>query len=75
MFERDTTFSQPIIWTTTLFMIAFHVGAIAALFFFSEKALALASVLWWIFGSLASFTAKRPGENHGRGSFNDPSAP
>jgi hypothetical protein len=23
-FERDKTFSQPIIWTTTLFMIAFH---------------------------------------------------
>src|SRR5689334_1345344 len=52
MFERDKTFSQPIIWTTTLFMIAFHLGAIAALFFFSWKALALAIMLWWISGSL-----------------------
>src|SRR4030095_12220899 len=51
-FERDKTFSQPIIWTTTLFMIAFHVGALAGLFFFSWKALALATVLWWISGSL-----------------------
>jgi hypothetical protein len=33
-------------------MIAFHVGAIAAFFFFFWKALALAIVLWWISGSL-----------------------
>jgi hypothetical protein len=46
IFEWDKTFSQPIIWTTTLFMIAFHVGAIAALFFFTWEALALAAVLW-----------------------------
>jgi hypothetical protein len=52
MFERDKTISEPIIWTTTLFMIGFHVGAIAALFFFSWKGLALAMVLWWISGSL-----------------------
>ena len=33
-------------------MFAFHVGAVAALFFFTWKALALAVVLWWIAGSL-----------------------
>ncbi len=33
-------------------MFAFHVGAVAALFFFTWKALALAFVLWWIAGSL-----------------------
>lgn len=51
-FSRDKTFSEPINWTTTLFMLAFHIGAVAALFFFSWKALALAIVLWWITGSL-----------------------
>jgi stearoyl-CoA desaturase (delta-9 desaturase) len=34
IFKRDKTFTQPIIWVTTLFMIAFHAGAIAAFFFF-----------------------------------------
>jgi len=52
IFKRDRTFSQPIIWTTTLFMIFFHVGAIAALFFFTWKALVLAMVLWWISGGV-----------------------
>jgi stearoyl-CoA desaturase (delta-9 desaturase) len=33
-------------------MLAFHIGAVAALFFFTWKALALAVVLWWIAGSL-----------------------
>jgi stearoyl-CoA desaturase (delta-9 desaturase) len=33
-------------------MVAFHVGAIAALFMFSWKALAFAAILWWITGSL-----------------------
>jgi fatty-acid desaturase len=49
---HDKTFSQPINWTTSFFMLAFHVGAVAALFFFTWKALALAIVLWWIAGSL-----------------------
>ena len=39
-------------WVTTFFMAAFHVGAIAALFFFTWKALFVAIVLWWISGSL-----------------------
>jgi stearoyl-CoA desaturase (delta-9 desaturase) len=50
--ERDRTFREPISKITTFFMAAFHVGAIAALFFFSWKALAVAVVLWWISGSL-----------------------
>src|SRR5258708_31420470 len=52
IFERDKTFAQPVNWITTLFMGAFHAGAIAALFFFTWKALALAVVLWWVSGSL-----------------------
>jgi stearoyl-CoA desaturase (delta-9 desaturase) len=33
-------------------MLAFHIGAVAALFFFSWKALLLAIVLWWVAGGL-----------------------
>jgi stearoyl-CoA desaturase (delta-9 desaturase) len=50
--ERDRTFSRPIVWITTLFMTAFHIGAVAALFVFSWKALLFAVGLWWIAGSL-----------------------
>jgi stearoyl-CoA desaturase (delta-9 desaturase) len=39
-------------WVTTFFMTAFHIGAIAALFFFTWKAFLIAIVLWWISGSL-----------------------
>jgi fatty-acid desaturase len=52
LFERDKTFSQPIVWTTTLAMVVLHIGAIAAFFFFTWQALVLALVLWWISGSL-----------------------
>jgi stearoyl-CoA desaturase (delta-9 desaturase) len=34
-------------WTTTIVMIFFHVGAVAALFMFSWKALAIAIFLYW----------------------------
>ena len=51
-FKRDRTFRQPIIWITTFFMILFHAGAVAALFFFSWKAFLLALLLWWVAGSL-----------------------
>ena len=50
--QRDRTFREPINWTTSFFMLAFHVGAIAAVFMFSWKALALSCVLWWVAGSL-----------------------
>jgi fatty-acid desaturase len=52
IFRRDKTFAQPINWTTTFFLGAFHVGAIVALFFFTWKALILAIVFWWVAGSL-----------------------
>jgi|HubBroStandDraft_2_1064218.scaffolds.fasta_scaffold34554_2 fatty-acid desaturase len=48
----DRTFKAGLNWTTTSFMLLFHVGAIAALFFFSWKALAIAVVLYWVAGSL-----------------------
>src|ERR1700722_20090315 len=49
---HDKTFSQPINWTTSFFMLAFHIGAIVALFFFTWKAMILATFLWWVAGSL-----------------------
>ena len=32
--KRDKTFSQPVNWVTTFFMVAFHIGAVVALFIF-----------------------------------------
>jgi stearoyl-CoA desaturase (delta-9 desaturase) len=52
IFERDRTFREPISKITTFFMVAFHIGAVAALFFFSWKMVALTAFLWWIAGSL-----------------------
>jgi len=49
---HDKTFKEPINWTTSFFLGAFHVGAIVALFFFTWKAFAIAFVLWWVAGSL-----------------------
>jgi fatty-acid desaturase len=49
---RDRTFTEPISPVTTFFMLVFHVGAVAALFMFSWKALGVAALLWWISGSL-----------------------
>jgi fatty-acid desaturase len=39
-------------WFTASVMILFHLGAVAALFFFTWKALFLAVLLWWVSGSL-----------------------
>jgi fatty-acid desaturase len=39
-------------WVTAIAMGLFHVGAIAALFFFTWKALFVALFLWWVSGSL-----------------------
>ncbi len=50
--RRDRTFAQPLNLTITLFIGAFHVCAIAALFLFSWKALILALSLWWAAESL-----------------------
>ncbi len=38
-------------WVTATFMALFHIGAIAALFFFTWRAFFVASLLWWISGS------------------------
>ena len=51
LIERDRTFREPISPITTFFMVAFHIGAIAALFFFSWKAVIIAAALWYISGS------------------------
>jgi fatty-acid desaturase len=52
LLKQDRTFTEHISWFTTSIMIAFHLGAIAALFMFSWKALALAVFIWWVSGSL-----------------------
>ena len=38
-------------WITVIAMGLFHIGAVAALFFFSWKGLFLALALWWVAGS------------------------
>lgn len=50
--RHDRTFQEPVNWTVTSIMAAFHAGAIVALFLFSWKGLALAAFLWWVTGSL-----------------------
>jgi stearoyl-CoA desaturase (delta-9 desaturase) len=44
--------SSKINWSTTITMIIFHLGAVAALFMFSWTALFVSLALWWISGSL-----------------------
>lgn len=39
-------------WNTTIFLIIFHIGAIAAMFTFSWPALIVGLALWWVSGSL-----------------------
>ncbi len=48
----DKTFTQPLNPITTLFMVLFHVGAVAAFFFISWKPILVAVLLWWVSGSL-----------------------
>ncbi len=50
--RRDRTFRQPINWGVTSIMIGLHACALAAVFFFTWKALILTIVMWWIAGSL-----------------------
>jgi stearoyl-CoA desaturase (delta-9 desaturase) len=52
IFERDRTFREPVSKLTTFFMVMFHIGAVAALFFFSWKMVFLALAIWWVAGSL-----------------------
>jgi sn-1 stearoyl-lipid 9-desaturase len=50
--SHDKTFKQPVVWFTTFIMVAFHVGALSALFAFSWEAFLVAMLLWWVAGSL-----------------------
>ena len=50
--ERKSAADNEINWVTLTFMALFHVGAVAALFFFTWKAFFLAMILWWVSGSL-----------------------
>jgi sn-1 stearoyl-lipid 9-desaturase len=48
----DRTFREKFSPVTAFFMLAFHIGAIAALFMFTWKALIVAVILLWVAGSL-----------------------
>jgi len=50
--RRKQAADNEVNWVTASFMALFHIGAVAALFFFTWKALAVALFLWWISGSL-----------------------
>jgi fatty-acid desaturase len=52
MLRNDKTFKQPIIWLSTIVLTLLHLGAVAALFMFTWKALIATALLWWISGSL-----------------------
>jgi stearoyl-CoA desaturase (delta-9 desaturase) len=52
VFDQNSPERNQINWITTFFMVAFHIGAVVALFFFSWKMAALAAFLWWVSGSL-----------------------
>jgi fatty-acid desaturase len=44
----EASASQKINWTNSTVFALFHIGAVAALFFFSWKALAITLVLYWM---------------------------
>ncbi len=50
--KNDKTFSQPVNWGVTAIMIALHLCALGAIFFFTWKALILCIIMWWVAGSL-----------------------
>ncbi len=49
---NSSTAPKHINWITVIFMGLFHVGAVAALFYFSWQSFAAAVFLWWVSGSL-----------------------
>ena len=49
--ERKAAAEDQTNWATAFFMAAFHMGAVAALFFLTWKAVLVAIFLWWISGS------------------------
>ncbi|HXW63031.1 MAG TPA: fatty acid desaturase [Candidatus Acidoferrales bacterium] len=50
--RKESASKTGINWITAIFMLLLHVGAFAALFFFTWKALFLAIFLYWVGGSL-----------------------
>jgi fatty-acid desaturase len=52
IFKTDKTFSSPVNWGVTLIMIALHLLALCAVFFFTWQALLLGVFMWWVAGSL-----------------------
>jgi sn-1 stearoyl-lipid 9-desaturase len=50
--DRKAAAEDEVNWVTAIFMGLFHVGAIAALFFFTWKAFLVSMFLWWVSGSL-----------------------
>jgi fatty-acid desaturase len=52
IFAHDKTVTQPVVWLTTFIIVAFHIGALVALFFFSWQAFLVAMFLWWLAGGL-----------------------
>ena len=50
--KKKSKNNDEINWVTAIFMGLFHVGAIAALFFFTWKAFFVSMFLWWVSGSL-----------------------
>ena len=50
--NRKSAADNELNWVTATFMALFHLGALAALFFFTWKALFISVLLWWISGSL-----------------------
>ncbi len=50
--NRKQAANDEVNWITAGFMMMFHVGAVAAIFFFTWKAFFVACFLWWVSGSL-----------------------
>jgi fatty-acid desaturase len=50
--QKDKTFTQPIVWITTITLVLMHLGALAALFMFTWKALFAFVFMFWVCGSL-----------------------
>ena len=49
---KESSKEQGINWVTAIFTVLFHLGAIAALFFFTWKAFFVGLFLYWVAGSL-----------------------
>jgi fatty-acid desaturase len=50
--NRSAKAKNEVNWITATFMILFHIGAVAALFFFSWMAVLITVVFWWVSTSL-----------------------